>query len=76
MQVNTHEAKTKLSELLKRVSEGEEIIIARAGRPIARLVSYTHKPEKRIPGSAEGRVTIVDDFNEPLPESAIREFEG
>jgi len=76
MQVNTHEAKTKLSELLKRVNAGEEVIIARAGKPIARLVSYTYKPEKRVPGSAEGRITMAEDFNEPLPENIIREFEG
>jgi antitoxin (DNA-binding transcriptional repressor) of toxin-antitoxin stability system len=65
--VNVHEAKTHLSKLLKRVLKGEEVIIARAGRPIARL-SALPKRGKRIPGSAKGMFTMTDDFDAPLPD--------
>ncbi len=75
MQVNIHEAKTNLSQLLKRVDEGQEIIIARAGKPVARLVAYAHKPDQRVAGSAKGRVTLAEDFNDPLPEDILGEFE-
>ncbi len=76
MQVNIHEAKTRLSQLLKQVDEGQEIIIARAGTPVARLVAYTPKPDQRVPGSAKGRLALAEDFNEPLPENVLREFEN
>lgn len=74
-QVNIHEAKTHLSQLLARVQEGEEIIIAKAGRPIARLVPIRARPKRRRPGSAEGKVVIAPDFDAPLPEEALVEFE-
>jgi len=74
--VNIHEAKTNLSRLLRRVSAGEEIVIAKAGRPIARLVPVTQKPARRVPGSAAGQVIIVPDFDAPLPEDILRGFEG
>jgi len=76
VQVNIHEAKTHLSELLVRVKEGEEIIIAKAGKPIARLVLVGERPARRVPGSAKGKVTIAPDFDAPLPEAILREFEG
>lgn len=72
--VNIHEAKTHFSKLLKRVLKGEEVIIARAGRPIARL-SALPKRGKRIPGSAKGMFTMTDDFDAPLPEDLQRAFE-
>lgn len=75
MQVNIHEAKTNLSKLLTRVKEGEEIIIAKAGKPVARLVPVAERPAKRIPGSAKGRVCISPDFDAPLPESFLKSFE-
>ena len=75
LQVNIHEAKTRLSKLLARVSAGEEVIIARAGKPIARLVPITERPQKRVPGSAKGRVFISPDFDAPLPESVLEAFE-
>jgi prevent-host-death family protein len=74
--VNIHEAKTHLSRLLTRVSSGEEVIIARAGKPVARLVPITEKPERRQPGSAAGTLVIMPDFDAPLPEGIIRAFEG
>lgn len=75
LQVNIHEAKTHLSKLLARVKEGEEIVIAKAGKPIARLVPVVERPTKRVPGSAQGLVNIAPDFDAPLPESILEEFE-
>lgn len=76
MQVNVHEAKTNLSRLLHQVSEGQEIIIARSGKPVARLVAYTDKPAKRVPGGAKGKIVISPDFNDALPEEILAEFEA
>ena len=73
--VNIHEAKTHLSRLLVRAGEGEEIIIAKAGKPIARLVPIKERVLRRQPGSAKGQVTFVADFDAPLPESILEEFE-
>jgi prevent-host-death family protein len=73
--VNIHEAKTHLSRLLERVSAGEEIVIAKAGRPIARLVRYDESDEPRKLGGWEGRVWIADDFDE-LPPDLLAAFYG
>jgi prevent-host-death family protein len=73
--VNIHEAKTHLSRLLVRVSGGEEIIIARAGKPIARLVPITEKPARRVPGTARGKIVIKPDFDQPLPADVLEAFE-
>jgi prevent-host-death family protein len=73
--VNIHEAKTHLSRLLERVAAGEEIVIAKAGKPIARLSPVTTSG-KRVLGLDKGRVFIADDFDAPLPEEILREFEG
>lgn len=73
--VNMHEAKTGLSRLVERAEAGEEIIIARAGKPAAKLVPFTARTRRRL-GLLDGRFTIPDDFNAPLPESALRAFEG
>jgi prevent-host-death family protein len=73
--VNIHEAKTHLSRLLERVSKGEEIVIARAGRPVARLVPYLEEAPPRKPGGWEGRVWMADDFDE-LPEEIAAAFRG
>lgn len=75
-QINIHEAKTNFSKLLKRVLAGEEIIIAKAGKPIAKLVPFSNKAKKRIPGSAKGKFTMSGDFNAPLPDEIIKDFEG
>ena len=72
--INVHEAKTHLSRLLERVSQGEEIVIARSGRPIARLVPYTVAPRK--PGRLKGKIHIGPDFDAPLPEEIARAFRG
>jgi prevent-host-death family protein len=76
MQVNVHEAKTNLSKLLNQVSEGQEIIIARSGKPVARLVAFKEKPTKRVPGSAKGKFVLTPDFNDPLPAEILAEFEA
>ena len=65
--VNIHEAKTHLSRLVERVEGGEEIVIARAGRPVARLVPFRARRPPRVPGLWEGRVTIAADFDAPIP---------
>lgn len=75
LQVNVHEAKTHFSRLLARVKEGEEIIIAKAGTPVARLVPVAERLARRVPGSAKGKVTIAPDFDDPLPEEILKEFE-
>lgn len=67
MTVNIHEAKTHLSRLLVRVELGEEIILARAGKPVARLAPIEHKRGERRLGSAAGEFEVPDDFNAPLP---------
>jgi prevent-host-death family protein len=74
--VNVHEAKTQLSQLLHRVSLGEEVIIAKAGKPVARLAPMAKRPAKRLPGSAAGMVWIGPDFDGPLPDDVLATFES
>jgi len=74
--VNIHEAKTHLSRLLLRVLAGEEIVIAKSGAPIARLVPYKSQPAERKPGSAKGKIWIAPDFTAPLPADLLDAFEG
>ena len=74
--VNVHEAKTHLSRLLSRVERGDEIVIARAGRPIARLLPFEPKKAARVLGGARGAVWIADDFDAPLPNDVLADFEG
>lgn len=66
--VNIHEAKTHLSKLLLRVMSGEEIIIAKAGKPIAILSPIQQKKARRTPGNDAGQVVIKSNFDDPLPE--------
>ena len=68
MEVNIHDAKTHFSRLLERVALGEEVIIAKAGKPVAKLVPLDKHPKKRILGSAKGEFTVPNDFNDPLPK--------
>ncbi len=74
--VNVHEAKTHFSRLLARVALGEEIIIAKANRPVAKLVPIAEAPVARQPGSAKGEIWIAPDFDAPLPDDIIADFEG
>ncbi len=72
--VNIHEAKTHLSRLIEEVAEGEEIIIAKAGKPRARLVPFRPEVRPRVPGSMKGKLTIPDNWDDPLPDEILRAF--
>ena len=72
--MNIHEAKTHFSKLLAEVESGREVVITRAGRPVAKVVPY-RPPSRRVPGGWEGRVRMADDFDAP-DESLIAAFEG
>ena len=76
MEVNVHEAKTHLSRLLQRVAAGEEVIIARAGTPVARLVAVETKNKVRPLGMDRGRTWVADDFDAPLPDDLLKAFYG
>jgi prevent-host-death family protein len=72
--VNVHEAKTHFSKLLERVRLGEEVIVAKAGTPVARLVPVETAAKERQPGTAKGMIEIGDDFDAPLPPDIARAF--
>lgn len=72
---NLYQAKTSLSRLVDRAAAGEEIIIAKAGAPLAKLVPFKKRKEARKPGDWEGRVFISDDFDAPLPDDFQAAFE-
>ena len=72
--LNVHEAKTHLSKLLERVEAGEEVIIARAGRPVARLIPFAQR-WKRTLGLDAGAGFIAPDFDAPLPDDVLADFE-
>jgi prevent-host-death family protein len=72
--INIYDAKTRLSELVERAMRGEDIVIAKAGRPVARLVALGAKPKHRAPGRWKGRVRISKDFDAPLPSDVLRGF--
>ncbi len=74
--VNLYEAKTHLSELVERAARGEEVVIAKAGQPRARLVALAAARRARKPGAWKGRVVIAPDFDAPLPEDVLAAFEG
>lgn len=75
-QVNIHDAKTNLSRLVEEVAAGAEVIIAKAGRPLARLVPIKQAKAMRKPGFLKGRIRIAEDFDAPLPEQFLDVFEG
>jgi prevent-host-death family protein len=74
--VNVGEAKTSLSRLLRLVEAGEEVVIARDGTPVARLVAAVERRKPRVPGRFRGRIVIRPDFDDPLPQEVQRYFEG
>jgi prevent-host-death family protein len=76
VEVNIHEAKTNLSRLLSRVAAGEEVVIARAGKPIARLVPFRKPKRKRTLGLDKGLFEIPEDFDAPLPKDLLAAFES
>ena len=73
--VNIQQAQTQLSRLLAEVARGEEVIISRAGTPIARLTPYTTPRPRRRLGRDQGLFEVPDDFDAPLPEAVIESFE-
>lgn len=75
-QVNIHEAKTNLSRLVDEVAEGgRELVIAKAGRPVARIVPIGSSPVRK-PGVLKGKIRIAPDFDSPLPDDVLNAFEG
>ncbi|MBD2356064.1 type II toxin-antitoxin system Phd/YefM family antitoxin [Tolypothrix sp. FACHB-123] len=74
--VNAAEATTKFAELLSQVLLGEEVVIAEQGIPLARLVPIANTSSPRIPGLDKGKVFMTPDFNEPLPEEILSDFEN
>ena len=73
--VNVHEAKTHLSRLLAQVEAGEEVVIARNGKPVARLVSVRRRGKRQF-GSMKGKIKLDDSFFDPLPEEELAACEG
>ena len=73
--INVHDAKTHFSKLLSRVESGEEIVIAKAGKPVARMTPFLKTGALRKPGSAKGRFKVNKDFFEPLSDEILNEFE-
>lgn len=73
---NLYEAKMALSRLVDRAANGEEIILSKAGKPMAKLVPFRRTTEPRRPGGWEGRVRISEDFDAPLPAEVQDAFEG
>lgn len=74
--INIYEAKTHLSRLVDEAGQGADIVIARAGKPVARLCRIRPKARKRKLGVLDGQFTIPDDFNAPLPDDVLAAFTG
>jgi antitoxin (DNA-binding transcriptional repressor) of toxin-antitoxin stability system len=74
--INIHKAKTNLSKLIDAASHGENIIIAKAGKPVARIVRFVSPKPKRKPGALKNKIKIAEDFDAPLPDDILDEFEG
>lgn len=73
---NIHDAKTQFSKLVDAAAKGEEVIIAKAGVPTARLVPFEQPKPVRKFGTMKGKIWIADDFDAPLPDDVLAEFEG
>ena len=74
--VNIHAAKTHLSRLVNEAAAGEEIVIARAGKPVARLLPFEPRRQPRQSGLLKGKIWIAEDFDDPLPEEIMAAFRG
>jgi prevent-host-death family protein len=74
--VNIHEAKTHLSRLIEEVAAGAEIIIAKAGKPVARLAPVVTPVRKKQLGLLQGKIKVAEDFNAPLDDITLAAFEG
>jgi prevent-host-death family protein len=73
--VNMHEAKTHFSKLVDSVMKGNEVVIAMAGKPVAKLTPIEKKPKRR-PGALKGKIRIAKDFDDPLPKDILSDFEN
>ena len=73
--INIHEAKTQFSKLIEAVAQGEQVIIARSGKPVASLVAISATPNRKA-GALKGKINIVEDFDAALPEDILDAFEG
>lgn len=74
--INIHEAKTHLSQLIHQVLAGEQVIIAKAGKPLVELTIYHPEKTLRKGGQLRGMINIGDDFDDPLPEEITKSFHG
>ena len=74
--VNIYQAKSQLSDMVSRAADGEEFVIAKSGKPRARLVPLAVRPSRRRPGGGKGKVWVADDFDAPLPADLVAAFEG
>ena len=74
VQVNIYEAKSKLSKLINLVIAGEEVIVAKSGKPVAKIVPFEKPTQNRKPGSAKGKLIISADFDAPLPDDILQGF--
>ena len=74
--VNVHEAKTQLSRLIEAAEAGEEVVIARAGRPVVRLVALARQGKPRKLGMLAGKISVPEDFDAPMPDEWLALFEG
>ena len=73
---NIHEAKSQLSKLIESVLAGEEVVIAKAGKPLVKLISYQEDKQPRSPGGWEGKVVMSEDFDDELPADILVGFMG
>lgn len=74
--INIHEAKTHLSRFIEKAAAGEEIIIAKAGKPVAKLVPLHSQPSARSPGIFKGKLNVPEDFDAALPEDVMMQFQN
>lgn len=74
--INLHDAKTHLSRIVDDVAAGAEVVIAKAGKPMARLIPIRPATRPKTLGLLEGQIVVPDDFNTPLPDSVIAQFDG
>jgi prevent-host-death family protein len=73
-QINMYEAKSHFSQLISQAMLGEDIVIAKAGKPLVRIVPFRPENKKRQPGSAKGLIKMTEDFNAPLPDDVLQGF--
>ena len=76
MQINIHDAKTHFSRIINQVLQGDDIVIARDGKPLIRLIPYSEEANVRRGGQLKGLIEISDDFDAPLPPEILKQFYG